>query len=473
MKGKQAAARLFAGIWPVLILFALVFAARLWYVAEISITTNQHDTSSFSRVENNYGHTGYIRYLMEEKQLPDFDVRGKSQFYHPPLHHITCAVFLQVQTALGVPFDTAAENLQLLTLTYSMIALYAVYRILKQLKIEGLPQLAVLTVIGFHPTFFLLSGSINNDCMSLMFTLLAVWVTLLWMEKQTFGRIVALALCIGCAMAAKLTAGVIAPAVAIVFLYKLLRQPDWASRRRLLAQFCVFGILCIPLGIGWQVRNYVRFGVPLTYVPRLSNKATQYLGGYSLGERFFDWKSLRDFGVYPMRTGVQGARYFEHCIPLAALKMALFGEYSVWKDVPLLHAFANPLFWYQALLVLASLGGVALTAVRWFRGRNQEGSFFRQHGFGGSVFLFLLLYGGTMLVSYVMFCFSYPHFCSMDYRYIVPTLLLGGIFLGLLLKWLHTRPGNLAFFARAVLYTFVVAFAICSVMLYPVGYWMM
>ncbi len=450
------------------LLFLLAFAARLCYVLNISITSYQHDTSYFGKTENNYGHTGYIRYLMEEGHLPDFNVIGKSQFYHPPLHHIVAAFWMKLQLAVNIPFDTAAENIQILTLFYSMVALYAAFRILRLLNIKGTPLLAALCLFAFHPTFFLLSGSINNDCMSVMFALLAVWAALEWMEKQTFPRIIALACCIGCAMLAKLATGVIAPAVAFLFLYRLCTVKGGKQKGMLFLQFFVFGLICIPLGIGWQVRNAVLFDVPLTYVPKLSVNADQYLGGFSTVQRFFDFGSLTDFGVYPMRTGVQGALYFEHCIPLAILKMSLFGEYSVWKDVGLYDAVATLLFWINVLLVLAFLGGIVYSI--YHAVRKKDGcTFYERFGFGRAVLTFLVLYWVCMMGSYVLFCFEYPHFCSMDFRYIVPTLLIGAVFYGVLLRRLGESSRRAAVITRSVLIVCACVFAVCSAAIYPLA----
>lgn len=462
----------------VLLLFLLAFAARLCYILSISITTNQHDTSWFGKEGINTGHTGYIRYLLEEGRLPGEEVKTRFQYYHPPLHHAVCAIWLKLQTAVGISFDTAAENLQILTLFYSMVTLYASYRILRLIGLRGTALVAPFCLLAFHPTFFLFSGSINNDCMSVMFCFLAVWAALLWLQKPTFLRIVALALCIGCAMLAKLAAGLLAPAVAVLFLYKLCGTKGWGmqGKGRLLLQFCLFGVICIPLGIGWQVRNALLYDMPLAYVPRLSENIDQYLGGYPVWTRFFDFGSLSDYGVYPMRTGVQGAEYFEHCIPLALQKMALFGEYSVWKDVGLYDAFGRLLFWVNAVIIAATLAGMGIcivSAVRSSRKTSADAenapsaSFFERFGFGRMVLLFFLLYWISMLASYVQFCFSFPHFCSMDFRYIVPTLLIGAVFFGVLLRQLSERSGRIAAILRTVLLCFTAAFSICSVLLYP------
>ena len=455
------------------VLMILAFAARLVYTLEIGITTNQHDTSNFFR-EGNTGHTGYIAYIMEEG-LPDFGPEGMGQFYHPPLHHMICAWFLNLQEAWGIEFELAIENLQVLTLFYSMVTLYAAYRVLDLLGLTGAALVVPFSLLAFHPTFYLLSGSINNDCLSVMFVFLAVWAALAWFRKPTFPRIAGLGLCIGCAMFAKQATGIVAPAVAMLFLYKLVTEKQWHSRWVLIGQFALFGVICIPLGMGWYLRNYLGYDFPMMFVPRLSDEADQFLGGYSTADRFLDWGSLGDFGVYPMRAGVQGAEYFEHCIPLAILKMSMFGEYSKWKDYHIYDAAGNALFWVNALIVVATLVGMGYCIYKFYRCKDEE-SFVQSVGIGRMTFLFFMVFWGCMIVSYIPFCFGFPHFCSMDFRYIVPTLLTGAVFLGLLIKFLDTKrgqnttAGKVCAMAKSVIIAATVIFAVCATMIYPMYY---
>lgn len=453
----------------VTLLLLLVLMARLCYIMEIGITTNQHDTSWFGNEKQNNGHTGYILYLLEEGHLPDFNVIGRSQFYHPPLHHILCAVWLAVQTGVGIAFDTAAENLQILTLFYSMVTLYASYRILKELNISGTPLYASLCLLGFHPTFFLFSGSINNDCLSVMFAFLAVWAAVTWWKRPSFGKIALLALCIGCSMFAKLATGIIAPAVAFLFLHRLVTSKGGRAKGVLVAQFALFGVICIPLGIGWQMRNFVLFDVPPAYVPKLSAKADQYLGGYTVSERFFDWKSLTDFGVYPSRVGKDDAQYFEHCIPLTVLKTALFGEYSVWKRRDLFDVVSRTMFWAQFGIVLSTLAGMLCSGIRLFAAKSGE-AFRREFGFSRTVMAFFGIYWLSIMASYVPFCFEYPHFCSMDFRYIVPTLLTGVVFFSVLYQKLEKWEHKASLWIRSALIALVAVFAVCGVIVYPMYY---
>jgi len=453
----------------VALLFLLVLMARLCYTMEIGLTTNQHDTSWFGNEGQNNGHTGYILYLLEEGHLPDFNVIGRSQFYHPPLHHILCAIWISVQTAVGIAFETATENLQILTLFYSMVTLYASYRILKELGVSGTPLLASLCLLGFHPTFFLFSGSINNDCLSVMFVFLAVWAAIAWWKQPSFGKIILLALCIGCSMFAKLATGIIAPAVAFLFLHRLITASGGKAKGMLIAQFAVFGVICIPLGIGWQVRNYVLFDVPLTYVPKLSTKADQYLGGYTVSERFFDWKSLSDFGVYPSRVGKDDAQYFEHCIPLTALKTALFGEYSVWKRKDMFDVVSRTMFWTQFSIVLSTIAGMIYGGIKLLVSKCRE-DFYKEFGFSRVLMAFFGFYWLSMMISYVPFCFEYPHFCSMDFRYIVPTLLTGVVFFSVLYQRLETWNHRASHWLKGALLALVAVFSVCGVIIYPLCY---
>ena len=457
----------------IIVLMILVLAARLVYITEIGIRTNQHDTSNFFK-EGNTGHTGYIQYL-REYGIPEFDVTTSGQFYHPPLHHLVCGWFLDVQESFGIDFEIAIENLQILTLFYSMVTLYAAYRVLALLGFTGAPLYVPMVLLGFHPTFYLFSGSINNDCLSVMFAFLAVWAALEWYKKPSFLWIAWLGVCIGCSMFAKFATGVIAPAVAFMFLHRLISERGWKGRGVLIGQFALFGVICIPLGIGWQARNALVYDGPFFHVPRLSDEADQYLGGYSTWERFTDWDSLEDFGVYPMRTGTQGAEYFEHCIPLAVLKMSMFGEYSKWKDYHIYDAAGNTLFWVNVIVVIATLVGLAFCVWHFYRRKTEE-DFVSAVGFGRMPCFFFIAYWVTMILSYIPFCFGFPHFCSMDFRYMVPTLLTGAVFLAVLLKYLDkkinpaTVTGRLCAWAKAAIYTATALFAVCSTMIYPMYY---
>ena len=261
-----------------LLLLGTSFLLKFFYVCYTPITRRQHDVGKFGDADN---HAGYITYLLQHHQLPDFDPRGHWQFYHPPLHHMISALWLWLsEHVFGISNAAAQESLQTLPLFYAMAIVITAYRILRHFRLEGMALYVPLAVVAFHPSFILFSGSINNDALSVVFILGAVLWTLKWYEKQTWESIVKIALCIGLGMMTKLSAAMVAIPVAAVFLVVLarqLRQRNW----RILGQLGGFAVICFPLGLWYPVRNLVRFGVPLTYVQEMPENSVQYLGEQS------------------------------------------------------------------------------------------------------------------------------------------------------------------------------------------------
>ena len=200
----------------ILLLFILGFFVRLAYIMAISVRTKQHDAGS---VEDMEGHLGYIAYLAYNLKLPDMDVRDVYQFYHPPLHHIIAAVWVRVQNAIGISEEDIWENVQILTLFYSSCCMILSYKIFRSLGLKGKGLIIAFAIVAFNPTFYILAGSINNDILSVTFMLGAVLNTLYWYKSRSMGRIVCIAVCVGCAMMAKLSCWMVAPAIAFIFLY--------------------------------------------------------------------------------------------------------------------------------------------------------------------------------------------------------------------------------------------------------------
>ena len=156
------------------------------------ISVRQHDVGNF---DMEIGHCGYIRYFYENFNLPDFDVRNYWQFYHPPFLHIIAALWMRLQTFLGIDYYAAGENVQILTLFYSSICMVLSYKIFRQLGLKGRGLVCAVAIVAFCPTFYIMAGSVNNDILSIAFMLAAVLNTLYWYKNPTFPRIMAISLC--------------------------------------------------------------------------------------------------------------------------------------------------------------------------------------------------------------------------------------------------------------------------------------
>ncbi len=394
----------------VALLFFLGFLLRLAYILYTSIYLRQHDVEGW----DGSGHLGYIMQLYQNHALPEGDVREFWQFYHPPFHHLLEAVWVSLLTGLGMDLKTtAAEGMQFLTLFYSTVCMVIFYRLLRAFGVKGRALVLSFAIVAFHPTFILLGGSVNNDILSITLMLGAILCTVQWYRKQTVKNILKIALCIGLGMMTKLSAWMVAPGVAVVFLAVLIQN---RSRfRALIGQFCAFGGVCVPLGLWWSVRNFLSHGVSPAYVPGLGENNYQYIGNFSVLERLFRFDFTNIYHDIPNMENINPL--------MELLKSAMFDELS-YAETPWFHYL---LFWAGVVLAVVAFVAMLIVLIR----KNQ--------GFEDPL---RMLFGITYLVilgSYYLFCFQYPHMCTENARYVVPLIVFGGLFIGMLLQGLRER----------------------------------
>jgi hypothetical protein len=212
-------------------------------------------------------------------------------------------------------------------------------------------------------------------------------------------------------MSAKLSGGLVAVFTAAVFLLGIHRQYRAGGGLQIVGQFSAFAAVCFPLGLWYPIRNLKLFGQPLGYVLEIPTYSSLYIGYVPLKQRLltFDLASVLWGGYCQPRSDF---RLWEYTV-----KCALFGEFT----------FSDRQSLWGVVLIAASLILIVLSlgALLWFifkdRKRNRPAVL-------RLAFLWLLL-----MLSFVYFNIKYPFGCSMDFRYIVPTVVIGAGFLGLLL----------------------------------------
>lgn len=438
----------------IFLIFAFGFVFRLVYGIATDYYVRQHDLD----VGYATGHWGYIRRLYFGEGLPNENILHSWQFYQPPLWHSLCAFFLKIQTFFKIPIENAFENLQMISLFCSSSVMLLSHKLFKMFGLEKIPLYIACGIVAFHPTLIILSASINNDIISIALSLLSVIIALKWYRNPDFKTIIMLALSIGLSMAAKLSGGLVSLAIAMLFVIRLFGK-KYKNKLNLIGQFSVFGIICVPLALWWQIRNLIFFNVPITYVPKLSETSNQYIGFRSIFERFFDFSSLSE-SIYPLRVvSYQNFEYFEYNIPLAALKTSVFGEYYIGQNSTFTLIFANVLFWTAFVIALSSVIGAFYMLFRIIKDKN-NGEIIP------SEYIFTLVCTLTLIISYVKFCFDFPHFCTMDFRYITLTVVFAALYIALLLKDVSK---NNKIFGKVMLYTSsanLILFMLSSVAVY-------
>ncbi len=399
----------------ILLLFAAGFILRLNYclytVVSSSVRHRQHDVYDFGSEK---GHAGYIEFFYDNGfKLPDFDPTTKAQFYHPPLHHFLAALWMRLLTTFGATYERAIGSIQFLTLFYSCCVMIVSERIIDALNIFRKPKIIALAIIAFHPSTMLIAGSINNDGLAFLFMMLSIYTAIRWYKDPTIKNILLIALSIGAGMSSKLSAALVAPPIALLFLIKLIKDKKRISDN--IGQYCIFGSVCLPLGLWFSVRNFIKYKVEFNYVPKLADNSDQYIGFHTAYERLFDL-SYKPFDNVFLNRVHTGAEYFEYNPFVSIIKSSLFGEYK-YENVPT--SICRVLLILNMLLIALSIISIVYCCVKKSKYLERD------------MKLFIVSYHLLLFVNFIIFSFQYPHNCSMDFRYILPTMITGALFVGL------------------------------------------
>ena len=445
---KLADARKFRTKVNSFLIIGLGFCLKFYYVLITSVGTRQHDVSFFG---DEAGHAGYIEYLLFNHKLPDFDVRDRWQFCHPPLHHAISAAWIFLnENILGFGHDQARESLQMLTLFYSGCIIISAYRILRHFALEDEALYIPLMIVSFHPAFILFSGSINNDVLSAALVMGAVICTLKWYKCPTLKNILKIALCIGLAMMTKVAAATVAPPVALVFLIVFIKRFK-TDRKKLFGQFCCFGAICVPLALWFGIRNYIKWKVPLTYVAKLETNDPQYIGDIPFLKRMTDFSPFQFASPYEQWDFDGGDGYFEYNPLITLLKNSLFGESineKVMLDLSYLHIISIAFLWLNVVIAGYALFVMIKMCVKKCSAEPTEK-------------IFLVGFYVFMMAVFIKNSATYPFTCTMNYRYITPTAIIGAVFIGLSLKYSPEKK-----FMRTVLSVLAALFTAASTIIY-------
>ncbi len=446
-----------------LLILGMSFVLKLYYVYMSSCYTRQHDVHAFGQES---GHAGYMEYILFNHKLPDFDVRDVWQYCHPPLHHIISACWIYVnENLLGVGHNPARESLQTLTLFYSMCIVITAYRILRQFDLKGAALYIPTIIIAFHPAFIMFSGSINNDVLSVAFMMGAFLCTVRWYREQSFKDLIKIALCVGLGMMTKLSAALVAPPIAIVFLIvfiKKIKEQGSAAAVKMIKEFAIFGVICVPLGLWFEIKNYIKFKVPIMYVQEMPKNATQYIGKQEFFRRITDfsskqiespfeqWLTKNDSGNY--------VGYNEYNPLVALLKNSLFGEYINEGNYGL-SILPKSLFLCRMFFWV----GVVIAAICFFlmvfNISNKCGLTPTEKTLFGSFYALLI-------INFYKMSKDYPFTCTMNFRYITPTVIIGAFFLGITLKNLSSEDEKTERAVKIAAGSLALLFAIMSVIIF-------
>ena len=403
----------------VLVFTALsAFILRYAYILYTPTDIRQHDVIGFGGTR---GQAAYIEWFYNNGlRLLQTDPRDKWGFFQPPLHHILAALWLRVNTLIGIPYGRATENIQVLTLIYSLVLTFYAYRLFKYFKLSGKAMYAAFALAALHPSYILLSGSVNNDTLCIMLTVMTVYYALVWFDSRKSSDIIKTALCIGLSMMTKLSGVLSAPAVAFLFIYAWVKVGK-GDFTKYLKQYSLFALVSIPAGMWFSLRNYFKFGIPLNYTPEVGEKLV-YNGVLA---RIFDIRTYKPY----VAMIKYGDAYDEFNIPLSLMKTSLTGEFDYSGVNGYITFFAWILLISGALLALLCLAATLRVIFA-----KREENFRIQRIFLGIIYI-------TAMVFYLNLALGIPNFSSQDFRYICYIIVVEALFMGLDLGYGRKAPG--------------------------------
>ncbi len=393
------------------------FLIRLFYVVMTQADVMQNDIGSFDRSLD--GHLGYIRYLFDNWSLPDINPMSYYQMYHPPLHHFIGAVCMTVYSKLGLETAECVEALQMLPLFYTTAILVYLDKLAVRLKCSVQARFVIAGFAAFLPYSIYLGGAVNNDALVTLLMVMSLYYTVCWYQNGGWRNIVLMAVCVGCAVMTKTSGVLVAPAMALVMLWKLIKNRG--QRLHFIRQYAVFGVIALPLGLWYHIRCLVKYNMPLGFVPSVAG-TNQYVGQYTIWERFSDYRyALEQLYVrYDYRDGVN-----DYNIPITLVKGAVFGESNYYLKNDTVKTVGTVMFWMTLVLfILLCVGFLFWLSMKEYQ--KMDKAFF------GTAL-------AVILISYVCFCIRYPHVCTMNIRYVMTAVYLGIFIMGMVISGLQKR----------------------------------
>ena len=377
---------------------------RIGYMLYTPCNIRQHDLWGFDADAG--GHAAYILNLMQYHRLP---LSNKLQFYQQPFFYIAGSLIVVNSILNTSSAYELADAARTAACTASCLMLPASDALCRECGIGGRGRVISTALVACSPVFYMTAGMLTPDSLSTLLMVLAVLYTIKWSNDCSWKNTVLLAVIYGLGVMTKVSVGVIALFTAVVFVIRLVKtvKTDAKQWKMLMLRYIVFGLISMPLGLWYSVRNYRMFGQPIGYVPDIGGSRSKlYTGDRSIAARIFT------FSIDNIMKGPYADVFNDYNAPAYYLKSSLFGEYRY--EVP---AIIPAVLLFAALFITF----IAVVAVIYqlIHLKNKSIAYYA-----------VPVVSVLMYASVTYFYMKYPYGCSMDYRYMGLLSVMAGAALG-------------------------------------------
>jgi 4-amino-4-deoxy-L-arabinose transferase-like glycosyltransferase len=391
---------------------------RNLYILKTNIYQRQHDVETL----DSNGHLRYIYDLYKTGKLP---VSNDWQLYHPPFFHLIGAGWLKINSIIGLPLERSLEGLQILTVIFSSLTMMVSYLIIDKLKIKDKYKFLLNAFMAFYPTFIILSGSINNDCLLTLLEFSIIYYLINWYKNTSWSNTVILAILTGLCVMTKLNGAIMAIPILYVFIKKFIEiyKKDKKKVGKLITKILIFSLISLPIGLWYQVREYILFESNSVPIPG----DFLYTGNYSIFDRFIKISFISIIKVFCQIPG-------DYNVFAYIVKCSIFGEYT-YENMSYIHIL---MIFTNFILIIASI----IYMIKYLFKK-------KEHNFITNLLLIVWL---VNIVSYYSFNYKYPYLCTMDFRYMIPTVFTGIV---IIVKNLNMKNNLVNTFVEVCLLTFI------------------
>ncbi len=383
---------------------------RLFYIVLMQGHIFQNDMGGFE--ESSYGHLGYAYHIYAGENLLKVDPVGLDQLYHPPLYHFCTALYLRIETILGADMLHADEIAQTFSLFLSGILLLFLVKICRKLGADAAATCVAVACVSVIPYMIMNSGANNNDPLAATLCVISIYCGLCWRKSHSMKDILLMGLTIGCAMMAKMSGAMLAFSMAAFML--MVVWEDRAHFKKYIGQFAAFGAVSGITGLWHTIYNYVKFGVPFDYFPRVNESYDMFLPDFTKWQLLFDFKDGLKF-LTPQYQRDNG--YVEHNILLSVLKHSVFNEGYAYEATSISKFMGITVFVTVCILFAAFAVCSVIVILRK----------------GPALCNKVLIVGCTVAnaLCLIKVVFAQPFVCTMNVRYIILALVTGSVTIGM------------------------------------------
>lgn len=291
------------------------------------------------------------------------------------------------------------------------------YCMLKELNIKGFWKIITILIIAIHPTFIILSGSINNDILLVMMTFICLLYLIKWYKEPNIKNTIILAFITALVALTKISGTIIAIPIMYIFINRFFKdyfkEKDKQEIKKYALKFLIFGIISLGLGLMYSIRNKILFDQSIFFVP--TPGSVLYCGDKTLLQRLTifsnEWKN-----VY--------CNPYDDCNIIAYLiKCSLFGEFNIKENTNKIIMISMIIL--NTLIIAITI--ISLVKILYNRIKTIKNKEIDITDNTILINMFIMFYA-IEIVMYMFANIKEPYGCTMDFRYIVPTILLGMIF---------------------------------------------